>query len=511
MDDPLINCPRCGVQLTRITVADIALDACAECRGIWFDPGELRPFLGTVIENRSDIPHEHTGTSESLVAAKQIENHGWACPWCDGALEPFNYGYDSNIFVERCPDCEGMWAEREAVMRAASFLKGSVRTDALHDAVSAFALAKNEFDASVLHFNEIAAGLGGGGFGAGIAELNSPRAKSKSLARQKRRQERRRRRNCSSDILPPPAAYSPHLSGVYRVTGGLSPLTRSFGNEELDALVFQIDADFPRYHANTVRARSESLRTYYANEGWARDTESVVIPYIVRQLTDEHPQNFRLRPKTHHVELECALTGETLHFDENFRLRASGDAGYVDAFDALASQVQEDLSVMHLAEGGGRLIAANITAPSGWDPREKIGKDFAEIHAPVPGIGQVVHSAPEVLQSILHGRSRQRFVWGISTDDDLDHHPERALGPPTPFDPDDPSLFVRMERQVLVGIESVPAILFCVHVYHRDCAAMDSDERSALRAGLLSMSTASREYKGVAASFDAIVDWLGSF
>ncbi|HXE73198.1 MAG TPA: zf-TFIIB domain-containing protein [Candidatus Nitrosotenuis sp.] len=38
-------CPRCRVALKEVTYADVLLDWCAGCQGLWFDDGELRRLL----------------------------------------------------------------------------------------------------------------------------------------------------------------------------------------------------------------------------------------------------------------------------------------------------------------------------------------------------------------------------------------------------------------------------------------------------------------------------------
>src|SRR5207249_4054182 len=56
------------------------------------------------------------------------------------------------------------------------------------------------------------------------------------------------------------------------------------------------------------------------------------------------------------------------------------------SFRALATQVQEDLVVMHRrADGSNAAIAVDVSFPSGWRPERIAGTDFRFIHGPVPG------------------------------------------------------------------------------------------------------------------------------
>jgi len=48
MPDPVDApyCPKCRLPLRPITHAGIALDACVECKGLWFDGGEVERVIG---------------------------------------------------------------------------------------------------------------------------------------------------------------------------------------------------------------------------------------------------------------------------------------------------------------------------------------------------------------------------------------------------------------------------------------------------------------------------------
>lgn len=303
-----------------------------------------------------------------------------------------------------------------------------------------------------------------------------------------------------------PAVYMPFMTGAYRVEAGLHPLQRSFGNDAADQLVFQFDSEFERFRDNGKRARTEGLNKYYVEEDFATGVERPIVSFIVQQLAMEHPMYFLLVKTVSGVSLECGLTGETLQFKEEFRWANNSSGRYVSALDALAAQVQEDLAVVQVSRDGDRLVAVHAVAPGGWDPCEKIGKSFQEVHAPVAGIESLSTKARALFRNVVKGGRYQRFVWGLSPDTTLNRHPDNVES--ITFDYGDPSLYVRVERQVLIGIETASAFLFCIHPYYLDCAVMSIERRYALRKALLTMTEASREYKGLAASFDDIIEWL---
>jgi uncharacterized protein len=40
-----MRCPSCGARLVEVERADVFIDACPECRGVWLDRGELDKIL----------------------------------------------------------------------------------------------------------------------------------------------------------------------------------------------------------------------------------------------------------------------------------------------------------------------------------------------------------------------------------------------------------------------------------------------------------------------------------
>jgi Zn-finger nucleic acid-binding protein len=51
-----MRCPSCGSRLVEVERADVLIDACPECRGVWLDRGELDKIL--VRERRMHSGHD---------------------------------------------------------------------------------------------------------------------------------------------------------------------------------------------------------------------------------------------------------------------------------------------------------------------------------------------------------------------------------------------------------------------------------------------------------------------
>ncbi|KAF3891203.1 DUF3445 domain-containing protein [Tolypothrix bouteillei VB521301] len=319
------------------------------------------------------------------------------------------------------------------------------------------------------------------------------------------------------------ACYFPLENGRYEVKPGFIPLGKSLGNGEADKCVFQFDSNFPHYRQVKLLSRAEQLRKYYQTYHYSDAVAGAIACLIIDRLSQEYPQYFCCQPTSHGLSFHNRLTGETLYVDENWRLRQVETQSqpvfppYASTLDALASQMQEDITVMSYSpDGCNWLSAVHLCYPNHWSGKEKIGQDFATIHAPVAGIEKINRRASAIVNTMVLREPMVRFAWGLSTDTRLNHHPEP---PPSvsldewhgrSFNRDNPKLFLRIERQVIWGLPEHNAVLFTIRTYFRDCIAIkkDTNLRLKLLAALQSMTPESLIYKGLAESRDSILAWL---
>ncbi|MUG99861.1 DUF3445 domain-containing protein [Scytonema sp. UIC 10036] len=319
------------------------------------------------------------------------------------------------------------------------------------------------------------------------------------------------------------AWYFPMENGRYEVKPGFIPLGKSLGNGEADKRVFQFDENFPHYRHVKLLSRAEQLSKYYQTYNYSDAVAGAIACLIIDRLSQEYPQNFCCQPTSHGLSFHNQLTGETLYIDKNWRLQQVQTQGqpvfppYASTLDALATQVQEDITVMsHSTDGCNWLSAVHLCYPNHWSAEEKIGKDFTTIHAPVAGIEKINRRASAIVNTMIVRESMVRFAWGLSTDTRLNHHPEP---PPSvssdiwhgrSFNRDNAKLFLRIERQVIWGLPEHNAVLFTIRTYFRDCTTIkkDTNLRLKLFAALQSMTPESLIYKGLAESRDSILAWL---
>jgi hypothetical protein len=141
-----------------------------------------------------------------------------------------------------------------------------------------------------------------------------------------------------------------------------------------------------------------------------------------------------------------------------------------------ARVVQEDLCVL-LRDDAWRLQAACVCFPSRWSLASKIGRTMDQIHAPIPGYGELL-SVPTnaAFDRLKAERPFWRLNWTLIDDASL-HQPTSprplrggSLGRDDldleDLDHDDlDHWFFRVERQTIRRLPSSGAIVFTIHNY----------------------------------------------
>jgi hypothetical protein len=315
--------------------------------------------------------------------------------------------------------------------------------------------------------------------------------------------------------LKNPAKYLPFCNRLYDVKPNLHRLGHDFGNDLADRNVLQIDNQVARYRQQKLRCRDSRFEKYYCNELLPNGNEETSIhAYLITTLNREYPNLFQVLRTPGEMTLSSRLTGENLRFDDNFAFRGVTKTGndrpiqYSSGLDALTSQIQEDICVATITGDLDRLVAAHLSFPNQWSPTDKVGKNFDTIHHPVALFADQNTRPHSLIRALTRGGPYVRFAWGLSSDDDLDHHPD--LCRTVQFCSSDDQLYVRVERQVTVFLESAELLLFFIRTYYYDCRELlkISTNRHALLASINSMKPATLEYKGLTGSKSAIVRWL---
>jgi hypothetical protein len=154
-----------------------------------------------------------------------------------------------------------------------------------------------------------------------------------------------------------------------------------------------------------------------------------------------------------------------------------------------------------------------VCLPSRWAPEDKVGRHFAEVHAPVADNALLV-SASEQLARLVTGAERwERDVWTISADPRLHQHPARP-GRAWPTGADAEAIgalaVFRHEYQSFIPLRGCRQAVFTIHVESTPLARAFARRADALRvhAALASMTPAVLAYRGLDLVRDRLLDWL---
>ena len=100
-----MNCPVCEKSMKPLRIADVQIDECPQCRGIWFDKGELKEAKDEVNPDLRFLDLEIWHRK----AVFKINEEPLECPRCRNiSLRVINF-QEPDIDITFCAFCEGVW------------------------------------------------------------------------------------------------------------------------------------------------------------------------------------------------------------------------------------------------------------------------------------------------------------------------------------------------------------------------------------------------------------------
>jgi Zn-finger nucleic acid-binding protein len=106
------RCPKCQAKLWHIDRAGNLVEVCSGCRGMWFDGGELTVLLGVYRRLESG-----SGTETAF-----------DCLRCGAKLHELPYP-KTNVAIDVCTDCKGVWLDRGEFEELEEHLSELVQSD----------------------------------------------------------------------------------------------------------------------------------------------------------------------------------------------------------------------------------------------------------------------------------------------------------------------------------------------------------------------------------------------
>lgn len=233
---------------------------------------------------------------------------------------------------------------------------------------------------------------------------------------------------------------------------------------------FQIGPDYDVY----LDERSRLLKTHHdtciMSQPEAHAPGQEVLKSLATFLPHRFPERFQLQ-------------GSRLHNLPRHEVFDT-DVAPQHALEIASRLVQEDLYIMQERDGDTYLTATAATMLQRADFTEKLGRNLAGVHAPVPFYDSIRQPMINVFgRGLRVGKPLERFNWSLSDDHALfqaefedgtpsspevlpDLHPMRAAERMTPDNAGDVAC-VRCERQTITRLPQTHAILFTVRTYIR--------------------------------------------
>lgn len=239
----------------------------------------------------------------------------------------------------------------------------------------------------------------------------------------------------------------------------------------------------------------EAAQTHPAHFRW--DGRVAVAPRLGVQVEDDRVTDL--------------ATGEFGVGDEIGRCLRSLPAGWRLA-GLLSLTFAEDFAIVDGLDASVPWLA--VALPSHWAPEEKVGRHFAEIHAPVAD-SDLLLAASERLTTLVTGPDRwERFVWTITGHPRLHAHPRRIDPTRWPMTRDPESLaamaWFRTEHQTFIPLFAARQAIFTIEVELQPLARAVAEPTRARRVhdALASMSTEVLNYRGLSDVRTPLLAWL---
>jgi len=104
----------------------VMVDQCVTCNGMWLDQWELKAIQANKGKNYSaEIKQLPDLVNASYLQALEKDRPALNCPKCSVQLDRREHGYCSQILVDICHDCQGVWLDNGEIQALEVFFERS--------------------------------------------------------------------------------------------------------------------------------------------------------------------------------------------------------------------------------------------------------------------------------------------------------------------------------------------------------------------------------------------------
>ncbi len=122
------SCPLCKKSLDKTIFFGVEVDYCPKCLGLWFERGELRLAKDKKDKDLNWLDFDLWGDKTKF----EISQEKKLCPECRMPLYEVKYG-DSEIKVDVCNICYGIWLDRGEFKKIIEYLKEKADYEVLNN------------------------------------------------------------------------------------------------------------------------------------------------------------------------------------------------------------------------------------------------------------------------------------------------------------------------------------------------------------------------------------------
>lgn len=105
-----MRCPKCKATLKRVKRADVTVDSCELCYGIWLDKGELERIAS--FRNKESSTAVKAINSLLNKDTTAVEEQGCECPICSKTMQKIKFDTPDDLLVDKCTACAGIWFDK---------------------------------------------------------------------------------------------------------------------------------------------------------------------------------------------------------------------------------------------------------------------------------------------------------------------------------------------------------------------------------------------------------------
>jgi len=116
------KCPACSGNLDLYKVFRIKIEACSKCKGIFLDKDELRSLKDKSTKGSWQTFRWMDDEVEEIENSNTVLSNR-LCPKCTNVKFISTHFGNSNIIIEWCPNCKGLWLDRGEFQDILQFLK----------------------------------------------------------------------------------------------------------------------------------------------------------------------------------------------------------------------------------------------------------------------------------------------------------------------------------------------------------------------------------------------------